>query len=174
MDSYQESALPPFTISDDNKARMIAIGVKEGVPVDHGLGIVLDYYLSRERAGFDLDALHSILELGKDLNRRSIPAKEFKIVMGVLKALEAGAMSLDEFSTACTVVSLLKAAGVSPDIEHCESAVSLAARLLASDIPLSEIEQWLVVRAGSLPHRSIARSETGSGGDSQRFYSRRF
>jgi hypothetical protein len=27
MDSYKESALPPFTISDENKARMIAIGV---------------------------------------------------------------------------------------------------------------------------------------------------
>jgi DNA-binding PadR family transcriptional regulator len=36
MDSYKESALPPFTISDENKARMIAIGVMEGVPVDHG------------------------------------------------------------------------------------------------------------------------------------------
>ncbi len=164
MDGYKESALPPFTISDENKARMIAIGVKEGVPFDHGLGIVLDYYLSLERAGFDLDALHSVLELGKDLNRRSITAKEIKVVMGVLKGLEAEEMSLDEFSTACTVVSLLKEAGVSPDIEHCESAVSLAARLLASTIPMSEIEQWLMMRAGSSPHRVAGRKPALSDG----------
>jgi len=157
MDGYKESALPPFTLSDENKARMIAIGVKEGVPFDHGVGIVLDHYLSLEREGFDLDALHSALELGKDLKRRSITAKEIKIVLGVLKGLEAEEMSLDEFSTACTVVSLLKEAGVSPDMEHCESAVNLAARLLASDIPLGEIEQWLMARTGSSPHRVAGR-----------------
>ena len=153
MDGYKESALPPFTISDENKARMIAIGVMEGVPVDHGLGIVLEYYLSREREGVDLDALHSVLELAKDLKRRSLTAKEIKVVMGVLKALDAEAMSVDEFSTAYTVVSLMKEVGMSPDMEYCESAVSLAARLLASDIPLSEIEQWLMTRTRSSSKR---------------------
>ena len=146
MDGYKESGLPPFIISDENKARMIAIGVNEGVPFDHGLGIVLDYYLSLERAGFDLQALHSAIELGKDLKRRSITANEIKIVLGVLKGLEEEEMTVDEFSTACTVVSLLKEEGVSPDLEHCESAVSLAAQLLASGIPLAEIEQWLIAQ----------------------------
>ena len=146
MDNYKESAFPPFTVSDESKARIIAIGVKEGVPFDHGLGIVLDYYLSLERKGFDLHDLHSALELGKDLKRRSLTAKEIKVVLGVLKGLEAEEMSLDEFSTACAVVSLLKEAGVSPDMEHLESAVSLAARLLASGIPLQEIERSLMIR----------------------------
>lgn len=164
MDGYKESALPTFTISDENKARMIAIGVKEGVPFDHGLGIVLDYYLSLERAGFDLDALHSALELGKDLKRRSITAKEIKVVLGLLKGLAAENMNLDEFETACTVVSLLKEAGVSPDLEHCESAVGLAARLLASAIPLKEIEQWLMARTGASPQRVPVRKPALSDG----------
>jgi DNA-binding PadR family transcriptional regulator len=148
MDGYKESALPPFTISDENKARMIAIGVKEGVPFDHGLGIALDYYLSLERAGLDLDALHSVLELGKDLKRRSLTAKEVKVVLQVLKGLEADGMSLDELVAAYELVSQLKERGVPPDMEHCESAVSLAARLLASKIPVKEIEQWLIARTG--------------------------
>ncbi len=168
MDGYKESALPPFTISDENKARMIAIGVMESVPVDHGLGIVLEYYLSREREGLDLNALHSILELAKDLKRRSITAKEFKVVMGVLKGLEADEMSLDEFSTACTVVCLLKEAGLSPDLEHCESAVSLAARLLASNVPVKEMEQWLMTRTGSLPHRAAGPKSALSDGPVER------
>lgn len=164
MDGYKESALPPFTISDENKARMIAIGVKEGVPFDHGLGIALDYYLSLEREGLDLSALHSVLELGKDLKRRSITAREVQVVMGVLKGLAAQEMSLDEFETACTVVSLLKGAGVSPDMEHCESAVALAARLLASAIPLNEIEQWLMARTGASPTRGTRRKPALSDG----------
>ncbi len=149
MDGYNESALPPFTISDENKARMIAIGVMESVPVDHGLGIVLEYYLSRQREGVDLNALHSVLELGKDLKRRSLTAKEVKVVLQVLKGLEADGMSLDELVAAFELVSQLKERGLSSDMEHCESAVSLAARLLASDIPLSEIEQWLMTRMRS-------------------------
>jgi hypothetical protein len=165
MDGYKESALPPFTISDENKARMIAIGVMEGVPVDHGLGIVLDYYLSLQRAGFDLDALHSVLELGKDLNRRSLAAREIKVVLAVLKWLETEGVSLDELSTACTVVSLLKEAGVCPDMEHCEFAISLAARLLASAIPLSELEQWLMTRTRPSSRRvdgSVSGSPNGA------------
>jgi hypothetical protein len=146
MDGYKESALPPFTISDENKARMIAIGVKEGVPVDHGLGIVLDYYLSREREGFDLHALHSAIALGKDLKRRSITAKEVKVVLQVLKGLQAEERSLDELVAACELLTQLKDIGVPPDIEQCEPAISLAAQLVASDIPLTEIEQWLIAR----------------------------
>ena len=151
MDGYKESALPPFTISDENKARMIAIGVKEGVPFDHGLGIVLDYFLSLERRGLDLHDLHSILELGKDLKRRSLPAKEVKVVLNVLKGLEAEEMSVNEFSAACALTSQLKETGLLPDLEQCEPVLSLAARLIASEIPLHEIERWLMVRGGPSP-----------------------
>jgi hypothetical protein len=168
MDGYKESALPPFTISDENKARMIAIGVKEGVPFDHGLGIVLDHYLSLEREGFGLDDLHSAIELGKDLKRRSITAKEIKVVLQVLKGLEAEEMSLDELVAACELVSQLKETGVPPDMEHCEPAVSLAARLLASKIPLSEIDRWLTARTGSSARRVAGRKPELSDGTPER------
>jgi hypothetical protein len=118
-----------------------------------GLGIVLDYYLSLEREGMDLHVLHSVIELGKDLKRRSLTAKEVKVVLQVLKGLEADGMSLDKLMTAFELVSQLRERGVPPDIEHCESAVSLAVRLLASDIPLSEIEQWLMTRTRSSSKR---------------------
>lgn len=161
MDGYKESALPPFTISDENKARMIAIGVMEGVPVDHGLGIVLEYYLSREREGCDLDVLHSALELGKDLKRRSLTAKEVKVVLQVLKGLEADGISLDDLVAAFELVAQLKERGVPPNMEHCESAISLAGRLLASNIPVKEIEQWLMTRTRSSAGR-IDGSVSGS------------
>lgn len=157
MDSYKESALPPFTISDENKARMIAIAVQEHIPFDHALGIALEYYLSLERPGLDLNDLHSILELSKDLKRRSLTAKELKNVLQVLKGIEAEEMSLDEFSAACDLVSELKKAGVPPDMEQCEPILSLATRLLESEVPLSEIDQWLMDRTRSSPRRVEGR-----------------
>lgn len=160
MDNYKESALPPFTISDENKARMIAIAVHEEIPFDHAVAIVLDYYLSLERRGVDLHDLQSILELSKELKRRSLTAKEVKVVLQVLKGLQAEEKSLDELVAACGLLSELKEAGVPPDMEHCEPAITLAAQLLASNIPLSEIEQWLMVRTGSSSKR-LAGGEPG-------------
>jgi hypothetical protein len=81
--------------------------------------------------------------------------------------LEADEMSVDEFSTACTVVCLLKEAGLSPDLEHCESAVSLAARLLASNVRVEEIEQWVMTRTGSLPYPAAGRKPALSDGTSE-------
>ena len=167
MDGYKESALPPFTISDENKARMIAIAVHEQIPFDHALGIALDYYLSLERRGMDLHDLHSILELSKELNRRSLTAKEVKIVLQVLKGLQAEERSLDELVAACGLLSQLKAIGVPPDMEHCESAVTLATQLLASAIPLNEIEQWLMARPGALPKRGTGRKPALSDGTTE-------
>jgi hypothetical protein len=167
MDSYKESALPPFTISDENKARMIAIAVHEHIPFDHALGIALEYYLSLERPGLDLNDLHSILELSKDLKRRSLTAKELKNVLQVLKGIEAEEMSVDEFSAACDLVSQLKKTGASPDMEQCEPVLSLATRLLESEIPLSEIDQWLMDRTGSSPRRVDGREPGLADGDAE-------
>ncbi len=157
MDTYKESALPPFTISDENKAKMIAIAVREEIPFDHALGIVLDYFLSLERQGLDLHILHSVLQLGKDLKRRSLTAKEVTAVLQVLKGLQAEGLSLNEFPAACALTSGLKASGLTSDMEQYEPAISLAVRLLASGIPLQEIERWLMVR-----RRRPSQGEDGS------------
>jgi hypothetical protein len=73
MEGYEQSALPPFTISNENRARMIAIAVEENIPVDHGLGIVLDYFLQLRANGHDLHDLHSVLQLSKELRQRDVP-----------------------------------------------------------------------------------------------------
>jgi len=88
--------------------------------------------------------------------------------LGVLKGLEADDMSLDELVAACELVTQLKEIGVPPDMEHCESAVSLAARLLASGIPVIEIEQWMMARMGSSPHRVAGRKPALSDGPAER------
>src|SRR5262249_2590700 len=47
MEGFRESALPPFTISDGNKARLIAVANQESIPlehVDHALEVILDWW----------------------------------------------------------------------------------------------------------------------------------
>jgi hypothetical protein len=143
MDGYKESALPPFTISDVNKARMIAIAVHEHIPFDHALGIVLDYYLSLERPGLDLNDLHSILELSKELKQRSLPVRDVKTTLGVIKVLADQHADLNDFETALQLLPLVSEMGFQRDLEACEPVIRLAGRLLASGVSLLEIEARL-------------------------------
>ena len=75
MEGYRESVLPPFTISDDNKARMIAIAVEENIPVDHALEIVLNYFMGLKDMRCDLNDLYSVMQLSKELREREISIK---------------------------------------------------------------------------------------------------
>jgi hypothetical protein len=143
MDGYTDSALPPFSISNENRARMIAIAVEEDVPVDHGLGIVLDYYLQLRANGHDLHDLHSVLQLSKELRQRDIPVKAVKVAMKFQQAVRDGACTADDFGSALDLLPILHEHGLSPQDDRTETAIQLAARLLQSPRSVTEIEGWL-------------------------------
>ena len=143
MDSYEPSALPPFTISNDNRARMVAIAVEEHVPVDHALGIVIDYYLQLRADGHDLDDLHSILQLSKDLRQRDIPVKAVKVAMRWQQAVRDGTCTADGLGSALDLLPILQEHGLALPDDRTEMAIQLAARLLQSPCSLTEIEGWL-------------------------------
>lgn len=143
MDGYTDSALPPFTISNENKARMIAIAVEENIPVDHALGIVLDYFRQLRANGHDLHDLHSILQLSKQLRQRDIPVKAVKVAMKFQQAIRDGACTADDFGSALELLPILHEHGLSPGDDQTEAAIQLAAQLLQSQRSLGDIEDWL-------------------------------
>jgi hypothetical protein len=142
MESAKESALPPFTISDEHKARMIAIAVEEKIPFDHALEIVLDYYLGLKTI-HDLNDLHSILALSKELGERSIPVKAVKVAMRFQQLIREGHYMADDFAAALDLVPVLHEHGLAPQDDRTERAIRLAARLLQSPRSLTELEGWL-------------------------------
>jgi hypothetical protein len=138
MDGYTDSALPPFTISDENKARMIAIAVEESVPVDHALGIVLDYFRQLRGNGHDLHDLHSILQLSKELRQRDIPVKAVKVAMKFQQAIQDGACTANDFGSALDLLPVLQEHGLSAQDDRTETAIQLAGRLLQSPRSLTK------------------------------------
>ena len=145
MEGYRESGLPPFVISDENKARMIAIGVEENIPFDHALGIVLDYYISsmKRDMGRDVDDLFSVLELSKDLRERGIPVKDVKAAMIFRKVFREGGYTSEELEAALDLLPLLRAHGLAAQDDRIETVLGLAARLLKSPRSLTELDAWL-------------------------------
>jgi hypothetical protein len=145
MESYrEESALPPFIVSDENKARMIAIGVQENIPFDHALAIVLDYYMSlKKEIGCDLDDLHSVLQLAIELGERGISVKDVKAAMRFRQVFREGDYTSEDFQAALDLLPLLHEHGLGSQDDRAERALGLAARLLNSSRSLPEIETWL-------------------------------
>jgi len=143
MDGYKESAMPQFAISDEDKARMIAIAIDENIPFNRALEIVLNYYIGLNRIGLNLHDLHSILELSKDLQERSIPAKDVRVAMRLRQALRANTLSIEDVDAALMLVPMLAEQGLNAQDDHVETVIRLAARLLSSNRSLTDIEKWL-------------------------------
>lgn len=143
MEHYNQSALPPFAISEEHRARMIAIAVDEHIAFDRALEIVLDYYLQLKERGLDLDELHSVMALAKDLRERSIPVKNVTLALKLRKACRDGNYTPEEFDSALDLLPVLRAHGFAPSDDRTESALRLAARLLHSPRALADLDEWL-------------------------------
>jgi hypothetical protein len=152
MESYNESALPAFVISDTNKARILAIASQENIPLehaDHALGVVLDNWLQQQRNGRELDDVHSVLQVCKELDERGIPVRDIKLAAKLHKVFREGHHTPEEFEEALNLLPTLHTHGLTSQDDRTETALGLAARLLHSPRSLTEIEAWLNKTAGS-------------------------
>jgi hypothetical protein len=146
MDGYQESALPPFAISDRNKARLLAIAIKENIPIeraDYALDVILDNWEQQQGDGQTLDEAYTALRLAKNLNQQSIAIQDVKLAMRLRKDLQEGAYTGDDLQAAIDLAPLLRAEGFTAQDDRVEAIVAVAARLMNSDRSLVELDEWL-------------------------------
>ena len=151
MDEHHESAMPHFTISEDEKARLIWLAMDEGIPFHRALEVLLDFYMSLKRMGRDLNDLFSILELSKELQQRAIPVSDVHTTLRLKRELATQQMGVDDLNAALDLLPLLADHGLQPDMPSCDTAIRLAARFLASGVSLVEIERWLTSQARQGP-----------------------
>jgi hypothetical protein len=146
MEGYRESALPPFVISDRNRARLLAITIQENIPIecaDHALDVILDNWEERQRAGHTLDEAYSALQLSKDLGQRSLAIQDVKLAMRLRHELQEGAYTGDDLQAALDLAPVLRSQGLTVHDDRLEAVVAVAGRLLNSDRSLVELEDWL-------------------------------
>ena len=115
MEGFRESALPPFVISDGNKARLIAIASQENLPldqVDHVLGVILDSWHQQQREGRTLDEAYSALQLVKDIRERSIAIQDVKLAAKFRQIFLEGSFTSDDFYAALDILPRLREQGI--------------------------------------------------------------
>jgi hypothetical protein len=146
MEHNQDSSLPPFAISDRNRARLLAIAIQENIPIeraDHALDVILDSWEQRQRDGHSLDEAYSALQLAKHLGQRSISIQDVKLGMRLRRDIHAGAYTEEELQAALDLVPVFREQGLTAHDDRLEPVLAVAVRLLNSDRSLAELDEWL-------------------------------
>jgi hypothetical protein len=146
MDGYRESALPPFAISDRNKARLLAIASQEHIPLehmDHAFELILEWWTEQQRDGRTLDEVSNVLRLAKELNQRIIAVKDVHVALRLRHDMQAGAYTGEELEAALDLGPVLRKHGITASDDRLEAILEVAMRLLNSDRSLVEIDEWL-------------------------------
>ena len=152
----RESLIPKFSLSEQQKARLIWMAEQESIPVDHALDVLLDYY--RSLGDRDLDDLNNINRLGKELKLRELSAQDVYRYMRLMQILAERHQTLDHLDAAIEMLPTLERAGLTPGSVPEAETIHLAARLTASGVTLTEVERWLSGRQ----RRRLPEIPTGS------------
>ena len=143
MDDH-ESILPKFSLSEEQKARLVWMSEQEGVPVDQAFEVLMDYY--QHLGERDLEHLNSVIYLGKQLKLRELSAKAVLHYLKLMQALAARNQTLDHLDAAMEMLPFLERAGLTPGSVPEAETIHMAARLTASGVTVNEVERWLTGR----------------------------
>jgi hypothetical protein len=147
-DAAKESLLPPFSIAEDQKAKLLYFAMREQVSPSWALEVLLEYYVKvAQSKRSTLDDLHSIVELSKELKLRTIPVKDLEILMRLKLGLQEKKLKPTDLDPALDLLGILQAHGLKVGTALCEQAIALAARLLTRGVPLPEMERRLAALA---------------------------
>jgi hypothetical protein len=140
----RESIVPKFSLSEDQKARLVWMSEQEGVPVDQAFEVLMDYYQCLGER--DLEHLNSVIFLGKELKLRELSAKAVLHYLKLMQGLAARNQTLDHLDTALEMLPSLERTGLTPGSVPEAETIHMAARLTASGVSVTEVERWLAGR----------------------------
>ena len=162
MEGYRESALPPFVISDRNRARLLAIAIHENIPIEcaaHALDVILDNWEQRQRDGQTLAEAHSAVQLARELGQRSIGIQDLKFALRVRQVIKEGSYTSDDFQAALDLLPALSDHGLTAQDDRLEAVLDVAMKLMNSDRSLTELEAWLIPETGFQDKETIEEDQ---------------
>lgn len=159
MDDH-ESIMPKFSLSEEQKARLVWMSEQERVPVDQAFEVLMDYY--QDLGERDLEHLNSVIFLGKELKLRELSAQAVLRYVKLMQELAARNQTLDHLDAALEMLPSLERTGLTPGSVPEAETIYLAARLTASGVTVNEVERWLSGRQRRLRPGASPDSEAAS------------
>ena len=146
--TQQTSATSPYTLSEEARARLILMAAEERITFTHAGDILTDYYDSSMKSrGMDLEDMHSILSLSKDLKLRELPINHVKVTLAFLAYLRENDLDVDHFESAVHLLHLLHQSGLTAHGPEVTRVLEVACDVVTSGVPAIQVEQWLAERA---------------------------
>jgi hypothetical protein len=141
-----------YTLSEETRARLILMAAEEHISFAHAADITVDFYSSATQSpGFNLQDLHSILALSKDLKIREIPLKSVKLTLALQAFLHEHQLTSDDFEAAVSLLARLHQAGLTAQAPEMTEILEVASELVISGVPAVDVKQWLAQRMNVSP-----------------------
>ena len=146
MTDYSSSQLPPHTISDAARDRLIWVSVQEQVSYTDAVDILTDYYCVADKEGHSLDDLYSITKLSRELALREIPVRTVRLALQLLQFLGRHQLGESHLELIFHHLSLLSKFGLTGNPSRVSALLELACQLEASGMSVVEWEALLATR----------------------------
>jgi hypothetical protein len=137
----------PYTLSEETRARLILMAAEEHITFAHAADVITDYYDSAMKSlGLDLQDLHSIMALSKELKLREIPVKSVKVTLALLANLREHQLDVEDYEASVSLLTRLHQFGLTAQAPEVTRILEVASELVTSGVPPIEVEQWLAQR----------------------------
>ena len=139
----RESVMPEFTISQEQKTRLIWLSYEEGVALEEAVDVLLDFYEEEKKKGRDMEDLENIISLSRELDLLEVSPSEVQRYLEDKKALGDLDCDLNDVAEAVRLISTLTDEGFAWGIEPSDQIIALATWLAASGVSAADMEAWL-------------------------------
>lgn len=144
----------PYSLSEQAHARLILMAADEGISFSQAADVIIDSFTTSQSSvkGRDLNDLHSIIELSKDLKMRELSVTSVKLTLQLLAFLKESQLAIEDFESAVNLLTRLHQFGLTTQSPELSSMLDVASELVTSGVSPIEVEEWLAQRPKA-PHQ---------------------
>jgi hypothetical protein len=127
-----DSMLPPFTLSDATKARLIWLSQVLGAPLDRAVNAVIDYFAAAQLDGFDCFDVEAIVRLRKHCEATDVSVADLRAFLEAQGVLGEYGLTLADVGPARATVEALAESGLT--LEEAGAVATLMANLREAEV----------------------------------------
>jgi hypothetical protein len=127
-----DSMLPPFTLSDATKARLIWLSQVLGAPLDRAVNSLIDYFAAAQLDGFDCFDVEAIVRIRKQCETTDVSVADLRAFLEAQAVLGEHGLTTVDVGPALEMVEALADAGLT--LEEAGAVAALMADLREAEV----------------------------------------
>jgi hypothetical protein len=134
-----DSMLPPFTLSDATKARLIWLGQVLGAPLDRAVNAVIDHFAVAQLDGFDCYDVEAIVRIRKQCEAVDVSLSDLRAFIEAQTVLAEHNLTIADVGPTLEAVEALAEAGLT--VEEAGAVATLMVDLREAGVDATIVEE---------------------------------